>query len=98
MLNNPPPVEEIIKVETTCKETNCIDFYHEDESANTGLTYFINKLSIDTSVNLERNCKQFMQAILKEPVECVYRAVHNDDWWNRIKNTIDDKKDNKKEE
>ena len=98
LLNNPPPVEEIIKVETTCKETNCIDFYHEDESANTRLTYIINKLSIDTSVNLERNCKQFMQAILKEPVECVYRAVHNDDWWNRIKNTIDGKKDNKKEE
>ena len=38
-----------------------------------------------------------MEAILKETVECVYRTIHNDDWWNRIKNAIDDKKDNKKE-
>ena len=110
-LKNPLPVqtlspdeffEDILKnspaVKTTCKEKNCIDFYH-DEKANNRLGYFIKKLSIDTSVvDLERSCKQFMQAILQEPFECIYRAVHNDDWWNRIKNTIDDKKDNKKEE
>ena len=97
-LDNPPPVETITHIETTCKEKNCLDFYH-DEVANNRLAYFINKLSIDTSVvDLETSCKQFMQAILQETIECVYRTVHNDDWWNRIYNAINDKKDNKKEE
>ena len=48
------PCQESIIVETTCKKANCLDFYHLDGSANTRLAYFINKLSIDTSVNLEK--------------------------------------------